>query len=76
MEDSIIRQKSRVLWSRKGDKNTFYFHNSMKSRFWKNYIAQLYLKGKIISEPSQVKVEAANVFSGAFQRKMDGQAKN
>ncbi|CAN1346105.1 Galactose-binding lectin [Linum perenne] len=40
-EESFFRQKSRVIWISEGDKNTSYFHKSMKARQARNFISSI-----------------------------------
>ncbi|WMV50918.1 hypothetical protein MTR67_044303 [Solanum verrucosum] len=41
IEESIVKQKSRVQWLQLGDENTTYFHASLKTRIAQNKITSL-----------------------------------
>ncbi|CAN1850029.1 hypothetical protein LINPERHAP1_LOCUS39657 [Linum perenne] len=40
-EESFFRQKARVTWITEGDKNTSYFHKSMKARHTRSFISTI-----------------------------------
>lgn len=44
IEESILKQKSRIQWLKLGDANTTYFHASMKSRVSINMMIWFTLK--------------------------------
>nr|XP_009609757.1 uncharacterized protein LOC104103545 [Nicotiana tomentosiformis] len=41
VEESVLKQKSRIKWLKLGDSNTSYFHACMKNRQAKNHIGRL-----------------------------------
>ena len=41
MEEEVVRQKSRIQWFDKGDRNTAYFHYAIKNRCNRNHIVSL-----------------------------------
>ena len=41
VEEEVVRQKSRIQWLDKGDRNTAYFHNAIKNRRNRNRIVSL-----------------------------------
>ncbi|CAK8562605.1 unnamed protein product [Lathyrus sativus] len=64
--ESILRQKSRSLWIKEGDRNTKFFHNAMKSRLRRNNIAGLNTDRGRIEEVYDVKEEFKNHFKRRF----------
>eukprot|EP00253_Pinus_taeda_P005207 PITA_05207 len=58
MEEEEQRQKSRCLWLKAGDKNTSFFHNSLKLRRAGNQIERIMVEGKEIRDQEEIK-EAA-----------------
>ena len=47
MEEISLRQKSRVLWLKEGDKNSKFFHRIANSNRNRNSIGQLYVDGAV-----------------------------
>eukprot|EP00253_Pinus_taeda_P021443 PITA_21443 len=62
LEEEEQRQKSRCLWLRAGDKNTSFFHNSLKLRCAGNQIERIMAEGKEISEQEEIKEAAYRNF--------------
>eukprot|EP00253_Pinus_taeda_P023598 PITA_23598 len=61
-EEEEQRQKSRCLWLRAGDKNTSFFHNSLKLRRTGNQIEKIMAEGKDISDQEEIKEAAYRHF--------------
>eukprot|EP00253_Pinus_taeda_P028357 PITA_28357 len=55
MEEEEQRQKSRCLWLKAGDKNTSFFHNSLKLRHAGNQIERIMVDGKEIKDQEEIK---------------------
>ncbi|KAL3733326.1 hypothetical protein ACJRO7_022799 [Eucalyptus globulus] len=54
-EESFYRQKSRIRWLKEGDRNTKFFHNSVKRRQLRNRILSVKdSSGALISDPLAV----------------------
>ncbi|XP_020207365.1 uncharacterized protein LOC109792369 [Cajanus cajan] len=68
--ESLLRQKSRVRWLLKGDKNTRYFHVVVNWRRRMNSLKGIEKDGVWIQEPNQVKYEVSNYFSNKFSEEM------
>eukprot|EP00253_Pinus_taeda_P015965 PITA_15965 len=62
MEEEEQRQKSRCLWLRAGDKNTSFFHNSLKLRRAGNQIERIVVEGKEIRDHEEIKEETYRHF--------------
>eukprot|EP00253_Pinus_taeda_P001849 PITA_01849 len=62
MEEEEKRQKSRCLWLRAGDKNTSFFHNSLKLRHARNQVDKILVEGKEISDKEGIKEAAYRHF--------------
>ena len=45
LEEEEIRQKSKCLWLKAGDKNTAFFHNNLKIRRAGNQIEKIQVEG-------------------------------
>ena len=54
--------KSRDLSLKSGNKNTTFFHNSMKIRQARNQIEQIQVDGQEIKEAEELKIAAHNYF--------------
>eukprot|EP00253_Pinus_taeda_P015816 PITA_15816 len=61
-EEEEIRQKSRCIWLKAGDKNTAFFHNNLKIRRVGNQIDKIQVDGKEIKEREKIKEAAHNYF--------------
>jgi len=55
-----IRQKTRCLWLKVGDKNTAFFHNNLKIRRVGNQIYKIQVEGQEIKEMEEIKKTAHN----------------
>jgi len=54
-EESMWRQKSRVLWLKQGDNNTRFFLRMATSHTRTNTIDRLIDKGEIVEDPIEIK---------------------
>ncbi|CAN1301643.1 hypothetical protein LINPERPRIM_LOCUS25051 [Linum perenne] len=62
-EESFFRQKSRVVWISKGDKNTSYFHKFMKARHARNFFSTIKGNdGTLCTTVDQIAVEAVRFY--------------
>ncbi|XP_075076119.1 uncharacterized protein LOC107763904 [Nicotiana tabacum] len=65
VEESIMKQKSRVQWLNLGDFNTVFYHACMKNRQARNNIGRLTdSNGDIMQSPEEVKAEILNFDRG------------
>ena len=62
IEEEELRQKSRCLWLKAGDKNTSFFHNNIKLRRAGNQIDKILDEGKEIREQEEIKEATHNHF--------------
>lgn len=62
IEEEEQRQKSRCLWLKAGDKNTYFFHNNIKLRRAGNQIDKIEVEGREFSEQEEIKEAAFNHF--------------
>eukprot|EP00253_Pinus_taeda_P035640 PITA_35640 len=62
MEEEEQRQKSRCLWLKSGDKNTSFFHNSLKLRRAGNNIERITVEGRVLTEQVEIKEAASRHF--------------
>ena len=62
MEEEEQRQKSRCLWLKAGDKNTSFFHNSVKLRRVGNHIEKILMDGREIRDQEEIKEAASRHF--------------
>jgi exonuclease III len=68
-EEIFWKQKSRVDWLQEGDRNTAFFHNSVKARRQGNTISSLVLAdGNRISSCGDISREAVHYFSNLFSK--------
>src|ERR1044072_831097 len=65
--ESLIRQKSRVLWINEGDSNSRYFHSYVNFRRRFNSIHGLYVHGQWVDDPEGVKGEVRSFFETKFR---------
>ncbi|CAN1159647.1 LINE-1 retrotransposable element ORF2 protein [Linum perenne] len=62
-EESFYKQKARVLWITEGDKNTGYFHKSMKVRHARNFISAIKKNdGTLCTSVDQISLEAIDFY--------------
>ncbi|CAN1241083.1 Transposon TX1 uncharacterized 149 kDa protein [Linum perenne] len=62
-EESFYRQKARVHWITEGDKNTGYFHKSMKARHARNLISAIKKNdGSLCTSVDQISSEAIDFY--------------
>lgn len=63
IEESQMRQKSRELWLKLGDKNSKFFYASVKNRYNKNSISHIFDKdGKAATDILKLRDDAANFY--------------
>ena len=61
-EEEEQRQKSRCLWLKAGDKNTSFFHNSLKIRRAGNHIERIMMEGSELRDQEEIKEAASRHF--------------
>lgn len=67
LEESNYRQKSRIQWLKEGDRNTSFFHKSLKKRYNTNRICSLVNEeGEIFHGGKSVSREACTFFHNLF----------
>ena len=67
-EEMFWRQKSRILWLRKGDRNSKYFHALVKQRRARNRITQLLDgNGNMVDDEEGLVVIATSYFRQIFE---------
>ncbi|KAK1389926.1 hypothetical protein POM88_018104 [Heracleum sosnowskyi] len=62
----MLRQKARVNWQVKGDRNTKFFHQSIQKRRCRNLIRKIFWKQAWISSPTALKEAFFEYFSALF----------
>lgn len=68
-EEIFWKQKSRIDWLQEGDRNTAFFHNSVKAWRQGNSISSLVSQdGAQLSSSADISREAVNYFSNLFSR--------
>jgi len=66
-EEIFWKQKARVYWIQERDRNTSFFHKSVKAQRQGNFISSLRSpEGSIISSSSRISSEAVHFFSALF----------
>ncbi|XP_057444096.1 uncharacterized protein LOC130736273 [Lotus japonicus] len=68
IEESKWRQKSRLRWLKKGDKNTSFFHFVSKRRRAKNQICRLRVGDTELNDPATIKESIRAQFQSFFTR--------
>ncbi|KAK1352859.1 hypothetical protein POM88_052697 [Heracleum sosnowskyi] len=63
LRDDILRQKSRLKWSLKGDRNTRFFHQTIRRRNHSNNIKKLWWNEEWLSSPNLIKNAFLDYFS-------------
>lgn len=65
---SMLRQRARINWYFKGDKNTRFYHKIIQKRRCRNLIRKILWNGSFISEPNEVKSAFYFHFSNLFKK--------
>ncbi|CAN1132906.1 hypothetical protein LINPERHAP2_LOCUS7324 [Linum perenne] len=65
-EESFFRQKARATWITEGDKNTAYFHRSMKARHARNFISVI--KKDDVSRLAILRICSLSVYASMMLR--------
>ena len=73
MEEISLRQKSRALWLKEGDKNSKFFHRIATSNRNRNTIGQLSIDGEVSTQQAAIKEHIVQFYEqlyteGEFQR--------
>lgn len=69
IEESFLRQKSRITWLKNGDQNTLFFFRIVQSRASLNMIRQLLLPtGETITDLHMIKMTAVNHFENFLKQ--------
>ncbi|CAN1171980.1 LINE-1 retrotransposable element ORF2 protein [Linum perenne] len=69
-EESFFMQKARVNWTTDGDKNTSYFHRSMKARHARNFISAIKRNdGSLCTSLDQIESEAISFYKNLLGTK-------
>ncbi|XP_026459010.1 uncharacterized protein LOC113359627 [Papaver somniferum] len=67
LEESMLKQQSRVQWMDLGDSNTAFFHDSLKERRWRNNILTLVDgNGNLLEEDKDIALECTQFFTSLF----------
>lgn len=66
-KESLIVQKARARWIQQGDRNTKYFHNSVKVRQRRNQIEMIRAGDRWLSGVEEIKEEVRRHFSCQFK---------
>lgn len=67
LEEISWRQKSRMLWIKKGDNNTKFFHKVANSRRRFNHLSFLEVDGVIYEEEFEVAAQVVNFYKNLYQ---------
>ena len=68
-EEEEVRLKSRSLWLKAGDKNTSFFHNSMKIRRARNQIEKIQVENQEVKGVEELKKAAHEHFKNLLSTK-------
>lgn len=68
-KESMLILKSRQLWLRDGDKNSHFFHKSMKERYIRNAISVLEGVNGKVERVDEIKIEIKNHIVSFFKEK-------
>lgn len=66
IQESMLRDKSRVRWIREGDSNSKFFHSVMKRNFQRNGIVELNSNMGLLNKVGDIKLKNFNHFSHRF----------
>lgn len=70
VEESIMKQKSRIDWLKLGDANTKFFHASMKQRQQRNRMKTIFkADNTLCKEPKEIRAEVENFYKGLLGTK-------
>lgn len=69
VSESMWRQKSRLNWMKFGDKNTRYFQTIANNRFRRNLVGSIEVNGRLLEDPGEIKLAAAEYFENNFKEK-------
>lgn len=64
VEESYLKQKSRVKWLEVGDQNSNYFHRVVKGKMLRSRITRLARVGTLASDESAIKEEILGFYKG------------
>lgn len=68
-EEEEARLKSRILWLKAGDKNTSFFHNTMKIRRARNQIEKIQVESQEVKSAKELKKAAHKHFKNLLSTK-------
>lgn len=72
LEEDFLKQRAKLHWLDKGDKNNKTFHNAIRSRQAQNAIREIRCKdGRIVTKQLDVKEEAVRFFSEFLNQNPD-----
>lgn len=73
VEESILKQKSRVDWLQLGDQNTRFFFSAMKQRHARNtMVTMMNEAGDFLTEPDQIQHEVLSFYKNLLGSKTQG----
>ena len=62
MEETLWRQKSRQLWLKEGNKNSWFFHKMANARRRRNFLVAIKVNGRRLPKEDEIKEEVVNTF--------------